>query len=88
MLQQLLGAAGSAATVGQVLVQIRNGNGWGRYEAQENKDHWGLVADGLRDVLLKEELGKVNYRSGFGNLRYIWNKGWSSAGGDLLCRKS
>lgn len=76
LLQQLLGAAGSAAAVGQVLEQTRNDNGCGRCEAEgENKDHWGLVADGLGDVLLKEELGKVNFRSGFGDLGYRQSKG-------------
>lgn len=41
-----------------------------RYEAERKNKNWGLVADGWGDVLLKEELGKVDFRSGFGDLRY------------------
>lgn len=43
-----------------------------------------MVADVLGDELLKEELGKVNFRSeitsGTGRTK-------AEAGGDLLCRK-
>lgn len=62
--------------VGQVLGHSRNDSGWGRCEAElENTDHWRLVAGGLGDVLLKEELGKVNFGSEFGDLGYRRSKG-------------